>query len=192
MAGEHKTEVELLLRQVRDGDEHARNALFDLVHAQLRLMAAGMMWRERPDHTLQPTALVNEAYLRVFAGKPLPSADRPYFFASMARAMRQLLVEHARRHKAGKRGAGREHESLSRVVDVVESTLQVELVDLDDALEELRLLSDRQHAVVSLRFFGGMQWNEIAEHLGIAVTTAEKDWQAARAWLFGRLREEAS
>jgi RNA polymerase sigma-70 factor (ECF subfamily) len=192
MADEHKTEIEQLLPKVRDGDEGARDALFDLVHAELRLMAAGLMGRERPNHTLQPTALVHEAFLRIFVGKPLASADRPYFFAAMARAMRQLLVEHARRHKAGKRGGGREHESLSRVVEAVESTLQVQLLDLDDALEELRLRSERQHSVVTLRFFGGMQWAEIAELLGIAVTTAEKDWQAARAWLFGHLREEAS
>ncbi|MBW2537141.1 MAG: RNA polymerase subunit sigma [Deltaproteobacteria bacterium] len=192
MASEHRTEVDELLPKVRDGDERAREALFDLVYAQLRRTAVVLMRRERPNHTLQPTALVHEAYLRIYQGPPLASADRPYFFAAMARAMRQLLVEHARKRNADRRGGGRKHESLSRVVEAVESTLQVDLFDLDGALEELRLRSERQHSVVTFRFFGGMQWAEIAELLGIAVTTAEKDWQAARAWLFGRLREEAS
>ncbi|MBW2524879.1 MAG: sigma-70 family RNA polymerase sigma factor [Deltaproteobacteria bacterium] len=191
MADERRTEIEQLLSRVRKGDDRARDELFDRVHAELRRMAAGLMGRERPNHTLQPTALVHEAFLRIFVGKPLASADRRYFFASMARAMRQLLVEHARKRKAGKRGGGREHESLGRVVDALESTLQVELLDLDEALEELRAQSERQHSVVTLRFFAGMKWTEIAELLDIAVTTAEKDWQAARAWLFGRLREEA-
>jgi RNA polymerase sigma factor (TIGR02999 family) len=199
MAERHKTEVERsdseldkLLQLVGDGDERARDALVELVYDQLRRIAAGIARHERPGHTLQPTALVDMAFERVFLGKPLASADRPYFFAAMARAMRQLLVEHARKRKADKRGGGRAHESLSRVVQAVESTLQVALLDLDNALEELRLLSRRQHDVVVLRFFGGMKWAEIAELLDIAVTTAEKDWQAARAWLFGRLREVAT
>jgi RNA polymerase sigma-70 factor (ECF subfamily) len=188
MAGEPQERIEQLLAQIRDGDEQARQSLFALVYADLRKMAGNLMVRERSAHTLQPTALVHEAYLKLFVGKPLSVWDRAYFFAAQARAMRQLLVEHARKRNALKRPDNRERVPLDGILDAFESTQHVAMLDLEESLQTLKGLNERHYQVVVLRFFGGLGWKEIAEYVETSVSTVEKDWQASRAWLFAELR----
>lgn len=189
--GERRREIERLLVAIRGGDEGAKGPLYELVFQELRRMAGNLLIRERDAYTLQATALVNEAYLKVFVGAPLRAADRAFFFATQARAMRQLLVEHARRRRAAKRPDDRAREPLDYVVETFISSQHVALLDLDAALEELKAAAERVHEVVVLRYFGGLSWKEIAGQLDVSVSTVEKDWQAGRAWLYARLRSEA-
>ncbi len=188
MAAERREKVEVLLAEIRGGSEQARQALFTLVYDDLRRMAGNLLVRERDEHTLQPTALVHEAYLKIFVGTPLKAWDRAYFFAAQARAMRQLLVEHARRRNALKRPDHRRRVPLDDILDAFESTQHVAVLDLEESLEVLRAANERHYEVVVLRFFGGLGWKEIAEHLEVSVSTVEKDWQGCRAWLYTRLR----
>jgi RNA polymerase sigma factor (TIGR02999 family) len=188
MAGERQERIEQLLAEIRGGSESARESLFALVYEDLRKMAGNLLVRERDGHTLQPTALVHEAYMRIFVGAPLGVWDRAYFFAAQARAMRQLLVEHARRRNAAKRPDHRERVPLDDILDAFESTQRVAILDLEQSLEMLKEANERHYEVVVLRFFGGLGWKEIAEYVGTSVSTVEKDWQACRAWLYTRLR----
>ena len=149
-----------------------------------------MMRRERDNHTLQPTALVNEAALRMLGQiSDIASRDRAYFFGAMATAMRRVLVDHARSRNAARRGGDYQRQSLDYAIDAVEQEAQVDLLALDDALDQLAELNLRQSEIVSLRFFGGMSIPEIADHLSVSVSTVEKDWRVARAWLHGQLGE---
>lgn len=187
---ERRREIERLLAAIREGDEGAQGPLYELVFAELRRMAGNLLVRERDGHTLQPTALVNEAYLKVFVGAPLRAWGRAFFFAAQARAMRQLLVEHARRRNADKRPDGKQRAALDDILETFESTQHVALLDLDEALEQLKIVKQRAHDVIVLRFFGGLSWKEIAEQLDVSVSSVEKDWQAGRAWLYALLRSE--
>ncbi len=186
---ERRERIEGLLERIKGGDDGAKEALYELVYDDLRRVAAGLMARERAAHTLHPTALVHQAYLKLFVGKPLAIPDRAYFFAAQARAMRQVLVDHARRRRADKRPDHRPRTTIDHVLGAFEATQKIALLDMDTALQELAGISERQYEVVRLRFFGRLRWGEIATYLGTSVSTVEKDWQAARAWLYGRLRE---
>lgn len=174
--------VTRLLDAMNAGSKEAENELFDLIHAELRKAARGLMRRERPDHTLQPTELVNEAYLKLFPGK-LRASNRAHFFAAAANAMRQVLVDHARKREAPKHGGHLERVPFDAVLDWIRDERQVEMLDLEEALQELEQRSVRQHQVVILRFFGGLTNREIADHLGCSESTIEKDWRIARAFL---------
>lgn len=155
--------------------------LFSCVYAELRRMAAGHLRREDPGHTLQSTALVHEAYLRLSGGGPLATNDQEHFCAIASRTMRQILTDHARRRLSAKRGGGRADSPLdSFVLSVADS---VDLVGLDMALEKLRQLDPREASVVELRFFAGFNVPEVANALGVSIATVERDWVAARAWL---------
>lgn len=170
----------------RDGDATARQNLIDAVYAELRRIAGGFMRRERPDHTLQPTALVNESLLRLLEGEALRDVrDRAYLFAAAAQAMRRVLVDHARARFAAKRGGAAARQPLDALVEQIEDQ-SVDLLGLDEALEALRSLSQRQYDVVMLRFFGGLSVPETAEHLDVSVGTVENDFRIARAWLRSR------
>jgi len=177
-------QITLLLGEIAAGSEAAKAELILHVYDKLRKIARGMIVRERPNHTLQPTALVHEAYFKLFVGRPLQAPNRAYFFGAAARAMRQVLVDHARKNR--KRP---EWRSLDEILETLRSTYRVDVLDVDRALAELRRLHERQSEVVTLRFFGGLQWSEIGTCLGVSTATAEKDWQAARAWLYARLKE---
>jgi RNA polymerase sigma factor (TIGR02999 family) len=153
-------------------------------------MAAGLLRGERPDHTLQPTALVNEAMLRFLDGGTLGDVpSRRYFFAACARAMRQILVNHALPRRAAKRLGRRDRVPLDDLLAFYEEK-KLDVVDLDEAVERLLGYNERQGLVVSLRFFAGMSVPEVAAALGVSVATVEGDWRLARAWLMGRLAEE--
>lgn len=183
-------EVTRLLPGVRQGDAAALDRVFELVYSELRRIAAARLRAERDGHTLQPTALVNEAYLKLAASPGADLQDRPHFLAVAARAMRQVLVDHARRRDAAKRGAGVSPVTLTGRGDPAAEAPGLdsdELIALDDALDRLDVLDARLRQVVELRFFGGLTDSEIGDVLGVTRRTVQRDWARARAWLYGEL-----
>ena len=184
-------EVSMLLQRVKDGDDSARERLFTELQSELKGMASAMMRRERPDHTLQATALVNEACVRLLDSDAVNNAsDRRYFFGMANRAMRQILVEHARRRNATKRGGDYQRGSLDVVLEQFEASNGCRFEDLEASLEALEKESPRQREVVELRFFSGLSVPEVAEVLEVSVGTVERDWRLARAKLYQQLRED--
>lgn len=174
--------VTKLLARVSAGDSDALEQLFPLVYGGLRGAADQMLRRERPGHTLQPTALVHEAYLKLIGSGRIPSRDRAHFLGIAARAMRQILVDHARRRGARKRGDGLGPVTLD--LDVADRGMGFdEVIALDDALDRLSAISPRLRSVVELRFFGGLGEDEIAAALDVTPRTVQRDWAKARAWL---------
>lgn len=184
MAHDHGPVTELLAR-LSGGDDSAFDRLFPLVYAQLRESAQRVLRGERLGHTLQPTALVHEAYLKLAGSGPLPVQDRAQFHAVAARAMRQVLVDHARRRQATKRGGGAAPVSLPEGDNVAAGGMAAdELVALSDALDRLSGVNPRLRTVVEMRYFAGLEEREIAELLGVTTRTVERDWAKARAWLY--------
>ena len=187
MEAEPPRELTLILGRARDGDERARDELVTLIYDQLRRVATGLMRRERADHTLSPTAVVHEAVIRLLGDAVFDkAADRGFLFASAARAMREVLIDHARRRGAGRRGGGRKRVPLDAVVDYFHGQ-GLDLVAVHEALDRLAERDDRQAQVMTLRYFGGMTVAEVAAALGVSVVTVERDWRLARAWLVGEL-----
>jgi RNA polymerase sigma factor (TIGR02999 family) len=173
-----------LLDDVSAGDEAAAAALFALVYEELRRLAATALRGERRDHTLQPTALVHEAYLRLGDEPQARWENRAHFVAVAARAMRRVLVDHARARKAQKRGSGGARVSLEDIDLVAPApNSDLDLVLLDQALARLSLIDPRQGRMVELRFFGGLTVDETAALLGTSARTVKRDWRMARAWL---------
>jgi RNA polymerase sigma factor (TIGR02999 family) len=190
MDTEPPQEVTLILGRVRAGDEGARGELVTLVYDELRRVAAGLMRRERADHTLSPTAVVHEAVIRLLGEAVFDkSADRNFLLASAARSMREVLIDHARRRAADRRGGGRRRVALDSVVDYFEEQ-GLDIVAIHEALDRLAERDQRQAQVMTLRYFGGMTVAEVAEALGVSVVTVERDWRVARAWLVGQLGED--
>lgn len=175
-------EITALLESLRAGDAAASDRLLPLVYDVLHEIAARQLRSERPDHTLQPTILIHDAWLRLTADREAPWQNRSHFFALAARAMRRLLVDHARARRSGKR-RGDLAEDLSEHLALPDGPDAVDLIALDDALEQLGQVDDRAREVVELRFFGGFEWVEIAAALGVSERTAKRDWRYARAWL---------
>src|SRR5271157_881467 len=179
-------EITRLLVEVRRGNPEAEAKLVPLVYEHLHRLAASYMRRERPEHTLQPTALVNETYLRLIPQADTTWENRAHFFGVAARLMRQILVDHARARQAGKRGGLVEKLPLDQALEFSPAKSR-ELIKLDDALKSLGQLDPQQARVVELRFFGGLTVEETAEVLGISPRTVKRDWRVARAWLRGEL-----
>lgn len=182
-------EVTQILREWSEGDKGAADRLFPIVYDELKRQARVYLNRERLNHTLQPTALVHEAYLRLIDQTILTAENRTHFYAIASRMMRQILVDHARRHKSEKRGGAAERFSIE---DLQISTEQSagDLLELHEALEKLEALDQRKSRVVEMRFFGGLKESEIAEILGVTEKTVRRDWQFAKLWLFRELSEE--
>lgn len=180
-------DVTELLLQWNEGRHGVLEQLMPVVEAELRKLAAGYMKGERADHTLQPTALVNELYLRLVDRKRVSWTCRTHFFAFAATTMRRILTDHARARSADKRGGAETTLSLDEAVGLPE-TRDVEVVALDDALDDLAKLDPRQSRVVELRFYVGLKLDEIAVVLGVSAATVHRDWITARAWLHRRLR----
>lgn len=175
-----------LLQRLSRGEAHVEAELLPLVYAELRAIAARHLRGERAGHTLSPTALVHEAWMRLDADDALAPADRRQFFAIAARRMRQVLIDHARQRDAAKRGGpAREAVTLSSLAD--ESTGGVDLLALEQALDRLQALDARKAQVVELRYFGGLDMADIASVLGISRATAQRDWEVARSFLFQAL-----
>jgi RNA polymerase sigma factor (TIGR02999 family) len=179
------TEILSGLSGVGEGDRASAEELFPIVYDELRRLAKSYMSRETPGQTLQPTALVHDAYLKLVDQTRADWRGKTHFFAVGARVMRRLLVDHAREKGALKRGAGWRRVTLSETPDaLVGETLDAEQVlDLNAALEQLAELDEREARVVTLRFFGGLTMEQVAEVLGVSLRTVENDWRHARAWL---------
>lgn len=176
-------DVTRLLEAAGSGDRAAFDALYRCVYQELHRMARSNMRREKGGHTLQPTALVNEAYLRL-APAAASWEGRRHFFGAAAEAMRRILVEHARRRLAGKRGANLQRVTLTgAALDLPEAQSGVDVLQLDEAIERLRQESTRLADLVNLRFFAGLSIEDAAQALQISPTTAKRDWAFARAWL---------
>jgi len=179
-----------MLQAWSDGDETALEQLVPLVEAELRRLARACMGRERKDHTLQATALVNEAFLRLGGARHLRWQDRAHFMGIAARLMRQVLVDHARSRGYQKRGGGAERVSLGDVR--LEAPLRtVEVLELDRALQAFSAVDPRRTQVVELRFFGGLTLEETADVLGVSAETVKRDWRLARLWLLRELKGDA-
>ena len=179
-------EVTELLFAIRAGDPRAGARLLDLVMVELRRMAARIMTREREGHTLRPTALVNELYLHLLSTNPPEIRDRAHFFALSAQAMRRILVDYARASKSQKRGGSWQRVDIDLISPAAVSSAQ-EVLELDQALEQLKKRDERQCLVVELRYFAGLGEEEIAEMLDISTRTVKRDWAMAKAWLHGEL-----
>lgn len=176
-----------LLKDWADGNPSALERLMPLVYSELRRQARNYLRRERADHTLQPTALVNEAYLRLVDQKNARWQNRSQFFGVAAQLMRRILVDHARLHQAQKRGgSGQQRLSLTNV-EQVGAGPDLDLLALHEALNELAAVDPQQARIVELKFFGGLSIEESAEVLGIGHATVERDWKMARAWLRSKL-----
>lgn len=180
--------VTRLLQSWSDGDRQALEELSGLVYADLHRLAESYLRRERPGHTLQPTALIHESFLRLLSGAPKDWEGKAHFYGIAARVMRQVLVEHARRHRAGKRGGSAVRVSLDEGIAAAPGRV-VDFEDLDEALEDLGRLDERQARVVELRFFAGLGIEETAAALGLSPATVKREWATARAWLHRRLGE---
>jgi RNA polymerase sigma-70 factor (ECF subfamily) len=180
-------QITVWLTEWRQGDERARDRLFEVVHPQLRQLASRFLRHERHDHTLEPNALVNELCVRLLGAEPITFEARTHFFAIAAQTMRRILIDHARARIAEKRGGVQQQVSLSAVDEWNPVTQNEDLLALDAALSKLETLDPRAARVVELRFFGGLTEDEVAEVVGISTITVKRDWKAARAWLMGRL-----
>jgi RNA polymerase sigma factor (TIGR02999 family) len=186
-------DITTLLRAWGHGDPTALNEITPLVYDQLRRLAGGYMHKERMGHSLQTTALVHEAYLRLAKAERVAWQDRNHFFAISAQIMRRILVDHARKRSSAKRGGRMEHEEHSTAVRLdelpaIETQRAAELCALDDALTKLGSLDPRRAQVIELRFFGGLNVEETADVLNVSPQTVMRDWKIGRAWLTRELR----
>ncbi len=189
-ASSPKTDVSAMLRAWSDGDQDALQALTPIVYEELHRLARHYMRRERLGHSLQATALVNEAYMRLADYTRMQWQDRAHFFAVSAQAMRRILVDHARRHNV-KRGRGVQHVSLEDVVVVAPGEdAETDLVALDEALIGLTRIDPRKARIVEMRFFGGLTVEEIGGVLKVSPGTVKRDWRAAKAWLYQELTRD--
>ena len=185
------TQVTQLLARWSDGDTDAREALIPLVYDELRRVARSALSRQRPGHTLGSTALVHEAYMRLVGRSSVHFENRAHFFAVSSHLMRRILVDHARKHNAAKRGG----DNLTLVLDeavALPDKREVDLSALDDALTLLATLDARQANIVEMRFFGGLSIEETSQVLGISPATVKREWATARTWLYDAMTGEAS
>jgi RNA polymerase sigma factor (TIGR02999 family) len=181
-----QTSVTELLAEVSQGDQAAAGALFEKVYKELRALAKGYLRHERSGHTLQATALVHEAYLRLVGGQQITWQNRAHFFSVAAKVMRNILVDHARKTNADRRGGGEPKLVLDEAVSFF-TERDLNLVALDDALKTLETLDPRQSRIVEFRFFGGLSIDEIAEVLKVSNSTVSNDWRTAKMWLHSQL-----
>lgn len=172
-----------LLIDWEKGDQAALERLMPLVYSELRRLASNYLRRERAEHSLQPTALVNEAYLKLVDQKNAKWQNRAHFFGIAAQLMRRILVDHARRHQAAKRGGENQQRISITSAEKIVKQLEVDLLALNEALDQLAKMDQQQSKIVELKFFGGLSIEEIAAVLSIGHATVERDWKMARAWL---------
>ena len=180
--------ITALLSQWRAGSEEAGTELMNVVYGELRRLAASYMRRERPEHTLAPTALVNEAFLRLSGGAEIDWQNRGHFFAVFAQQMRRVLVDHARSVRSEKRWGGLARQPLAGANEADLLFQPLDVLALNEALERLAALDERAAQVVELRYFGGLTERETAETLHVSTATIKRDWDFARTWLLSRLR----
>jgi RNA polymerase sigma-70 factor, ECF subfamily len=189
MSEQSSSEITEILHDWNNGDEDAKERLLPFVYDELKRQARFMMSQERSDHTLQPTALVHEAFLRLNEQTGIDWQNRSHFYGIASRLMRQILVDHARLHATAKRGNHAIHFSLDDVQITVEERAGSILL-LDEVLQRLEKFDETQAKIVEMRFFGGMNNGEIAESLGISERTVGREWQAVRLWLYRELNQK--
>ena len=180
--------VTRLLLEWGDGNQQALEALVPLIYKELRNLAHNFLYRERPGHTLQTTALVHEAYLKLIDQNDARWQNRAHFFAIAAQAMRRILIDSARKHAAAKRGGPQAELSLDEVADIALEP-DINLLKLDEALNELAKIDPRQSRIVELRYFGGLTIEETAEVISVSPATVKREWMMARAWLHQEITE---
>ena len=190
MGASESLDITGILKRASRGDDSAVKQLMPLVYDELRALAESYLQQERPDHTLQATALVHEAYIRLIRQEHVEWQSRAHFFGVAAQAIRRILVDHARGHERAKRGGGRQRVRLDEDVAPAEQR-DLNLLALDEAMKKLADFHQRAARVVELRFFGGLSREEVGEFLGISLRTVGADWRLARAWLRRELREES-
>ncbi|TPW11282.1 MAG: ECF subfamily RNA polymerase sigma-24 factor [bacterium] len=183
LPGENQAAITATLHDLSLGNAEAADRLLPVVYQELRRLAGSYLRKERDGHTLQPTALAHEAFLRIIGNGNVPWQDRAHFLGIAAQAMRRILVEYARRRKAVKRGGNPAMVTLNEGM-IADGSRSVAFDDLDRALKDLARLNERPARVIELRFFGGLSIEETAEVLGVAPMTVKRDWAIARAWLF--------
>ena len=181
-------QVTLLLTELREGNQEAANRLMPLIYSELRRMAGSYMQRERPAHTLQATALVNEVYMRLAGGASVPWQSRAHFFGIAARAMREVLLDYARSHIAGKRG-GKDAQKVDIDAEQLRGlSPKIEnVIAIDEVLQRLERIDPRQSRLIELRFFAGLSVEEAAEVMGVSPVTIKREWRLAKAWLHREL-----
>jgi RNA polymerase sigma factor (TIGR02999 family) len=189
--GETSADITLLLRSASSGDRDVVDALMAAIYDDLRRLAVNHMKTERADHTLQPTALVHEAYMKLIDQHATNWSDRVHFFAVASRVIRRILVDHARQRGAAKRGAGRDR-IVAEIADIPKASNDVDLVCLDEALTELAAIDEQQAGIVEMRYFGGLNLGEIAEALSIGKRSVDRQWSIAKAWLCFRMADSGS
>jgi RNA polymerase sigma factor (TIGR02999 family) len=175
-------EITQLLSHGREGDAEALERLVPLVYPELRRMARRQMARENPNHTLQTSALINEAYLKLVDRQETDWQNRAHFYAVAAQVMRHILIDHARRHLYDKRGGGAQHVPLGET-DIIKDSRAADLMALDEALNALVKLDPRRSQIVELKFFAGLNAEQIGEVMDISPSTVQREWRAAKAWL---------
>ena len=181
MSSEQAGEVTSLLEKVKQGNEEAANLLIPIVYDELRRMAGAYMNRER-NNSMQATELVHEAYMRLVGPTPAQPQNRAHFFAIAAHSMRQVLMDHARRRGAGKRGSNAQRVDMDDKLAVSEDNLEA-VIAIDEALKQLAIIDPNQSRLVELRFFAGLSMEECAEVMGMSESTAKREWRSAKAWL---------
>lgn len=180
-------QITQMLIELTDGNTEVVNQILPHIYDELRRLAGSYLRRERSDHTLQPTALVHEAYMKLVDQKAVKWQNRAHFFGIAAQVMRRILMDHARKHKAEKRGGDADKLPLEEEILLVSQESSNQLLALDEALETLARLDPQKAKIVELRYFGGLSIEETAEVMGVSVPTINRQWRMAKAWLYGQL-----
>lgn len=190
MSRKEQADITQMLIELTDGNKEVVNEILPLIYTELRKLAGSYLRRERGSHTLQPTALVHEAYMKLIDQDQIKWQNRAHFFGIAAQIMRRILLDYARRHKAEKRGGTNENVSLEENFIIIQGEKSAELLALDEALENLAKIDEMKAKIVELRYFGGLSVEETAEVLGVSAITIKRHWRMAKAWLYGQLAAE--
>lgn len=190
MSQQAPSEITQMLIELTDGNQEVVNHILPHIYDELKRLASSYLRRERSDHTLQPTALVHEAYMKLVDQKRVQWQNRAHFFGIAAQVMRRILMDHARKHQADKRGGEAEKLPIEEEILVVSHDRSAELVALDDALHTLASMDEQKAKIVELRYFGGLSIEETAEVMGVSVPTINRQWRMAKAWLYSQLAAE--
>lgn len=187
MSQENSHEITQMLIELTHGKGDVVDKIYPHIYDELRRLAGSYLRRERSDHTLQPTALVHEAYIKLIDQTRVQWQNRAHFFGIAAQVMRRILMDHARKHKADKRGGEFEKLPIEEDILIVSHEKSSELLALDDALEALAEIDEQKAKIVELRYFGGLSIEETAEVMGVSVPTINRQWRMAKAWLYGQI-----
>lgn len=187
MSKDAPSEITQMLIELTDGNQEVVNQILPHIYDELRRLAGSYLRRERSNHTLQPTALVHEAYMKLIDQKRVKWQNRAHFFGIAAQVMRRILLDHARKHQADKRGGEAEKLPIEEEILIVSHDKSSELIALDDALQSLASMDEQKARIVELRYFGGLSIEETAEVMGVSVPTINRQWRMAKAWLYSQV-----